>query len=168
MNETCWEEAIAALLGLIEETSPEVRELITPPLRLNPAASYTAISGGVGAGCDSAASSEITPASVHGSPGGPVGQLPPNGGSPSGSGGGAGTSNGNAVAGRSFTLREGVGARRLAKFRCQAATQLLLVQGCSEVYAKASQVGLETVCLSWLRGWLFSSRPVGVSGWVAD
>lgn len=38
---------------------------------------------------------------------------------------------------RSFSLREGMGARRLAKFRCQAATQLLLVQGCGQVFASA-------------------------------
>jgi len=31
---------------------------------------------------------------------------------------------------------QGAGARRLAKFRCKAAVQLLLVQGCTEVYSK--------------------------------
>ena len=36
---------------------------------------------------------------------------------------------------RPYSLREGVGARRLAKFRSHAAVQLLLVQGCSETYA---------------------------------
>lgn len=36
----------------------------------------------------------------------------------------------------SFTLREGMGARRLAKFKSHASVQLLLVQGCSEVYAQ--------------------------------
>ncbi|EFJ50436.1 hypothetical protein VOLCADRAFT_80189 [Volvox carteri f. nagariensis] len=104
MNETCWDEVIAALLALLEETSPD----------------------------NAVISSEITPASAGNSPSSHV--VLPAGGSGS-SGGGAG----GGGRGPLFTLREGVGARRLAKFRCQAATQLLLVQGCSEVYAKASQ-----------------------------
>ncbi|GIL58910.1 hypothetical protein Vafri_13917 [Volvox africanus] len=149
MNETCWEEVIAALLGILEETAPEVRDLITPPPRLNPAvaAAAAAVAAAAAAAAappsntsgSSAVSSEITPASGSGSPSGPSAHPPST--APSG----AGIANGGSAAaplvagGRTFTLREGVGARRLAKFRCQAATQLLLVQGCSEVYAKASQ-----------------------------
>ncbi|MEW5298187.1 MAG: hypothetical protein WDW36_001338 [Sanguina aurantia] len=44
--------------------------------------------------------------------------------------------NSSSSSSRSFSLREGVGSRRLVKFRCQAAVQLLLVQGASEIYAK--------------------------------
>lgn len=36
---------------------------------------------------------------------------------------------------RAYSLKEGVGARRLAKFKCQAAVQLLMVQAVSEMYA---------------------------------
>lgn len=35
-----------------------------------------------------------------------------------------------------YTLREGIGMRRLVKFRVQAGVQLLLVQAASEVYAQ--------------------------------
>jgi brefeldin A-inhibited guanine nucleotide-exchange protein len=35
-----------------------------------------------------------------------------------------------------YTLREGVGMRRLVKFRVQAGVQLLLVQAASELYAQ--------------------------------
>jgi brefeldin A-inhibited guanine nucleotide-exchange protein len=35
-----------------------------------------------------------------------------------------------------YTLREGVGMRRLVKFKVQAGVQLLLVQAASEVYAQ--------------------------------
>ena len=35
-----------------------------------------------------------------------------------------------------FSLREGAGARRLARFRSHSAVQLLLVQACSEIYAQ--------------------------------
>ncbi len=45
MNETCWEMVIAALLAILEETAPEVRDLITPPQRLT--ASASAVPGGV-------------------------------------------------------------------------------------------------------------------------
>jgi hypothetical protein len=38
-----------------------------------------------------------------------------------------------------YTLREGVGLRRLLKFRVQASVQLLLVQAASEVYAQHYQ-----------------------------
>ncbi|KAG2453172.1 hypothetical protein HYH02_002496 [Chlamydomonas schloesseri] len=160
MNETCWEMVIASLLAILEETAPEVRDLITPPQRLAGAAS--ALPGGVpvpGGGGPAGLGSEITPVapSSYGSGGsgglqGPgTGSSPPGGGMavgpPGGGGGGSGpgvaasggSGSSSGAAGRAFTLREGVGARRLAKFRCQAATQLLLVQGCSEIYAKASQ-----------------------------
>ncbi|KAG2485588.1 hypothetical protein HYH03_015653 [Edaphochlamys debaryana] len=137
MNETCWEMVIAALLALLEETSPDLTELTTPPQRL--------VSGPSGA---SGPQPEITPA--HPGPGPGYGYNPSGGGggqgtlsqSPPGSvslSGGSASSSAGGGGGRAFSLREGVGARRLAKFRCQAATQLLLVQGCSEVYAKAAQ-----------------------------
>ncbi|KAG2437305.1 hypothetical protein HXX76_005962 [Chlamydomonas incerta] len=152
MNETCWEMVIAALLAILEETAPEVRDLITPPQRLGGAAS--AMPGGVPMpGGGAGGGSEITPAAPasYGSGGsgglqGPgLGSSPPGGAMMAQAGGGAGVSgsggsgSSSGAAGRAFTLREGVGARRLAKFRCQAATQLLLVQGCSEIYAKAAQ-----------------------------
>ncbi len=35
-----------------------------------------------------------------------------------------------------YSLREGIGARRLTKFRSQAAVQLLLMQSCSDVYIR--------------------------------
>ncbi|KAL6762063.1 hypothetical protein V8C86DRAFT_3013062 [Haematococcus lacustris] len=38
--------------------------------------------------------------------------------------------------GSAYSLREGAGARRLAKFKSQAGVQLLLVQGCSDIYSK--------------------------------
>lgn len=47
---------------------------------------------------------------------------------------------GTGAAPRAFTLREGVGARRLAKFRSHASVQLLLVQGCSETYAGLNKI----------------------------
>eukprot|EP00198_Chlamydomonas_reinhardtii_P005607 XP_001694943.1 SEC7/BIG-like ARF-guanine nucleotide exchange factor [Chlamydomonas reinhardtii] len=144
MNETCWEMVIAALLAILEETAPEVRDLITPPQRLVGAASALPAGVPMPSGGPQGSGSEITPVapSSYGSAGsgGPgLGSSPPGGGmmgppSVAGSGG-----SGSAAGARAFTLREGVGARRLAKFRCQAATQLLLVQGCSEIYAKAAQ-----------------------------
>ncbi len=150
MNETCWEEVIAALLALLEEISPDVRELVTPPQRLAAGAGTAAAgaaSGGSGsapvsplaaaAGGRSGGVTEITPAAGGGGGASAAPSLAAEGlhsaPSVSAAGGGGG--------GRAFSLREGVGARRLAKFRCQAATQLLLVQGCSEVYAKAARVG---------------------------
>ncbi|GIM16142.1 hypothetical protein Vretimale_18795, partial [Volvox reticuliferus] len=146
MNETCWEEVIAALLAILEETAPEARDLITPPPRLNPAvaaAVATAVATAaapISTSVSSAISSEITPASGSGSPsGGPSAHHPPTAPSGAAMANGGGGAAPVGAGGRTFTLREGVGARRLAKFRCQAATQLLLVQGCSEIYANASQ-----------------------------
>lgn len=153
MNETCWEMVIAALLAILEETAPEVRDLITPPQRLVGAASALPAGVPMPSGGPQGSGSEITPVapSSYGSAGsgGPgLGSSPPGGGmmgppSVAGSGG-----SGSAAGARAFTLREGVGARRLAKFRCQAATQLLLVQGCSEIYAKAAQVRAAAVTVA--------------------
>jgi len=36
-----------------------------------------------------------------------------------------------------YTLREGLGARRLGRFRCHASVQLLLTQACGELYGRA-------------------------------
>lgn len=59
---------------------------------------------------------------------------------------------------RPFSLREGVGARRLAKFRSHATVQLLLVQGCSETYA-----GLHSVMPASATTRLLQVRAVGRS-----
>ena len=131
MAETCWEEVVAALMAILEEISPEVRDLITPPQRLSGTPSFhpqppsPQLPG---------PRSEVTPAGTPAS-----GSSPDVGSSFLLSGGSSSSlSQQQQHAPRTFTLREGVGARRLAKFRCQAATQLLLVQGCSELYAKTS------------------------------
>jgi hypothetical protein len=51
-------------------------------------------------------------------------------------GGAAGAGQGLAQPRPAYTLREGVGMRRLLKFRVAAGVQLLLVQAASEVYAQ--------------------------------
>jgi brefeldin A-inhibited guanine nucleotide-exchange protein len=51
-------------------------------------------------------------------------------------GGAAGAGQGLAQPRPPYTLREGVGMRRLLKFRVAAGVQLLLVQAASEMYAQ--------------------------------
>jgi hypothetical protein len=74
-----------------------------------------------------------------------------------------------------FLPTQGAGARRLAKFRCQAAVQLLLVQGCTDVYSRQYGylpfVALSNILQVRLQGVFVSvclcvGVCVGVWGWV--
>ena len=126
MDEATWVELMSFLISISSEIAPNAYDLVTPPGSV-PAAAGGPLGGdnraaSAAGASSSSASSEIAPATSQGRQGS----------------GGSGTA--AAAPARVYTLREGVGARRLAKFRSQAAVQLLLVQGCSELYAR-QQVG---------------------------
>jgi brefeldin A-inhibited guanine nucleotide-exchange protein len=96
-------QVIGMLQQVMQDTLPDVVELVTPPLR---AAGSTDVQA---PGTPVAASPSAAAAAAAAAAGQP---RPP------------------------YTLREGVGMRRLVKFRVQAGVQLLLVQAASEVYVQ--------------------------------
>ena len=154
MDVPSWGVATDAVLSILQDITPNASELLTPPTRMSMVAPGQSASGLGGAASSSSASSEISPAS----PGPPstappstarassmdsAGGGPEAGGSARTSGGGSSTGassstrasigglgqgQGMQQVARTYSLREGVGARRLAKFRGHAAVQLLLVQ----------------------------------------
>jgi brefeldin A-inhibited guanine nucleotide-exchange protein len=100
------------LAAVMQETLPDAAELVTPPHR----------SSSVG---DSLGTSSSTAAAAAGA-----------GTGASAAAGAAAAQQGLSQPRPPYTLREGVGMRRLLKFRVAAGVQLLLVQAASEMYAQ--------------------------------
>ncbi|KAF5835548.1 hypothetical protein DUNSADRAFT_7247 [Dunaliella salina] len=135
MQEQAWQEVTQFLLQVVREVSPSATDIINPhrhhQQQLPPSSSHGASSPDspfAHAAGERDSSISSTPHSsgtaANGDEQGPSSFVP-----------GLKLSS-SARMWRGFNLREGAGARRLAKFRCQAAVQLLLVQGCTDVYSK--------------------------------
>jgi hypothetical protein len=103
------------LAGVIADTRPDAIELVTPPARAS----------SVGNSLSNAAAAAAAPAT-----------SPAAGASPPGSSSSSAVQGGLSAPRPPFTLREGVGMRRLLKFHVASGVQLLLVQAASEVYAQ--------------------------------
>jgi len=134
MQEPAWQEVTQFLLQVVREVSPCAIDIINPH-RQQQRQPPTSSSNGTGSpdclltpstaerdGSSSGAVTSSSGAAANGEGQGPGSFVP-----------GLKLSSSTP---RGFNLREGAGARRLAKFRCQAAVQLLLVQGCTDVYSK--------------------------------
>lgn len=142
-----WLSITSFLFNIAQESAPNALELVTPPTRGGPSTSAPAppqppALSSFASIHDPQGQGEITPslptpssASACAPAGGPQGGGAPGGGSPT-----ARNSHGPTAGGYGptlgYSLREGMGARRLAKFRSQAAVHILLVQACSEIYSR--------------------------------
>lgn len=122
MDPPAWEEVTSFLVDVATEIAPNAQDLVTPPASRHPSVSTSS-------GLAASVSSEIQPDDGGSGGAGITGQD-----------GGGSTATAAAASTRAFSLREGVGSRRLAKFRSHAAVQLLLVQGCSETYAQLHRI----------------------------
>ncbi|GAX80611.1 hypothetical protein CEUSTIGMA_g8046.t1 [Chlamydomonas eustigma] len=131
MDPPAWEEVTNFLVQVAQEIAPNAMELVTPP-STRPSSmlvsNLSVMSSGPVVSVGSF-SSEIQPDESH---------------SDAAYASAAAASNQQptpaTAAARAFSLREGVGARRLAKFRSHSAVQLLLVQGCSETYGQLHRI----------------------------
>eukprot|EP00798_Chlamydomonas_sp_ICE-L_P022399 gene22399-29511_t len=127
IEESTWLQMVDVFKQATTQVSPDLRSVVTPPLP-----------GSEIAGSDEEQAGESS--STLSSP-----EEATSSSNREDSNGLASHSNGNST----YSLREGVGASRLARFRAQASVQLLLVQGASEVYA-ALQGSLPPAALSIL------------------
>ncbi|KAI8465270.1 MAG: hypothetical protein J3K34DRAFT_525495 [Monoraphidium minutum] len=109
MDEATWREVVGGLRGVVDATLPDAAGLVTPPARGGGGSAGDLLSPTLRAGGEQQQQQQQQQA---------------------GSGGGAGTPR------PPYTLREGVGMRRLARFRVHAGVQLLLVQAMGEVYGR--------------------------------
>jgi brefeldin A-inhibited guanine nucleotide-exchange protein len=116
MDAATWGEVVGGLRGVVDATIPDAAGLVTPPAR-----------GSSGSGSSGDLLSPPTSA-LGGQQ--QQQQQQQQGGGGGGSGGGAGTPR------PPYTLREGVGMRRLGRFRVHAGVQLLLAQAMGEMYAR--------------------------------
>jgi brefeldin A-inhibited guanine nucleotide-exchange protein len=127
MDPPAWEEVTNFLVQVAQEIAPNAMELVTPPSS-RPSnmlvSNLSVMSSDPAVSAAGSFSSEIQPDEPHVETAAAA----------------AGTQQPAPAAARAFSLREGVGARRLAKFRSHAAVQLLLVQGCSETYAQLHRI----------------------------
>ena len=132
MDPPAWEEVTDFLVSVAVEIAPNAQDLITPPsTRL----------ASVGGPSTSSSAPEIQPAG---------GDEPASGDASTAA---SAQQQQPSAASRAYSLREGVGARRLAKFRSHAAVQLLLVQGCSETYAQLHRIMPPVAALRLLQVW---------------
>jgi brefeldin A-inhibited guanine nucleotide-exchange protein len=95
------------LAAVVDETLPDAAELVTPPKRA------LSVGDSLSSGAAAAAATPTAAAAAAG-----------------------GSAQGLSQPRPPYTLREGVGMRRLLKFRVAAGVQLLLVQAASEMYAQ--------------------------------
>jgi brefeldin A-inhibited guanine nucleotide-exchange protein len=131
MDAATWGEVLGTLRGVVDATLPDAAGLVTPPSRGGAASASGGASGAGGASAGGDVASPLARGTaVSGSSGVPFG------GSGGGNGTGPGGSSGAGTPRPPYTLREGVGMRRLGRFRVHAGVQLLLVQTLGEVYAR--------------------------------
>ncbi len=110
LDADAWLQLASFYLAVAQETAPSVLELVTPP------AGRGGGGGGGGGGNAALHRPSMPPAAAGAPPGTPT----------AGSGGSLTGASG-------YSLREGIGARRLGRFRTQCAVQLLLVQSLAGV-----------------------------------
>ena len=143
-------QVVDLLYTVSQDTLPDAWELVTAPQRGSHASSMTDLAAGAAAAAGGSNGSH-SPAVAAGapmqraSPTAAAASSPHQQRLPLGTAAVAAASQAAAAAAASsglrppYTLREGVGMRRLAKFRVQVAVQLLLVQAASEMYAGQHQ-----------------------------
>eukprot|EP00798_Chlamydomonas_sp_ICE-L_P027640 gene27640-7278_t len=178
MNESTWTEVMSFLLQVTEEIAPCAEDLVTPPapprpstsdfqvLDLNPAGSISQLFGKLSgeSGRGGLGSPQVSATFDKTASGGPkpsgasasrpsssgVGNLPLHPTSMPSGGAGVTKQASGSVGGRFFSLREGVGSRRLSKFKAQSSVQLLLVGGCTDVFNKNAGGAMPTAAVSRL------------------
>jgi brefeldin A-inhibited guanine nucleotide-exchange protein len=138
-------QVVDLIYTVSQDTLPDAWELVTPPQRGSHASSLTDLAAATAAGAAGGLIRASSPAAAAAAT--PMQRASPTAASAASSphqqrvGLGSAANQAAAAAAASsglrppYTLREGVGMRRLAKFRVQVAVQLLLVQAASEMYA---------------------------------